>query len=119
MTSLSRTPAHRRGPPASLLISREGGHTVVWLVGDQDLATLSVLETALTEVLELDQGHLVVDLRESPFVDAGTIGALIRSRTAFRQQSRNLTVRAPSAFVRRVLGLCGVAHLVDPSPAPT
>ena len=119
MTSLSRTPAHRRGPPAPLLISREGGHTVIWLVGDQDLATVSVLETALTEILELDDDHLVVDLRETAFVDAATIGALVRNRTAFRQRSRDLTVRAPSDFVRRVLDLCGVAHLVDPNPAPT
>jgi anti-anti-sigma factor len=119
MTSLSRTPAHRREPPAPLLISREGGHTVIWLVGDQDLATVSVLETALTEVLELDHSHLVVDLRETSFVDAATIGALVRNRTAFRHRSRDLTLRAPSDFVRRVLELCGVAHLVDPNPAPT
>jgi anti-anti-sigma factor len=118
MTSLSRTPAYRRGPPAPPLISREGGHTVIWLVGDQDLATVPLLETALTEALELDHGDLVVDLRETPFVDAATIGTLVRNRTALRQRSRNLTVRAPSDFVRRVLALCGVAHLVDPNPAP-
>jgi anti-anti-sigma factor len=118
MTSLSRTPAHRRGPPASLLISREDGHTVIWLVGDQDLTTVSILDLALTTALELDDSHLVVDASGTSFIDAATIGALIRSRIACQQQSRSLTVRAPSDFVRRVLGLCGV-HLVDPNPAPT
>ena len=119
MTSLSQSPARGREPPAPLLISREDGHTVIWLVGDQDLATVPLLETELTKALELDDSHLVVDLRETSFIDAATIGVLIRSRTAFQQQSRNLTVRAPSDFVRRILGLCGVGHLVDFNPTPT
>jgi anti-anti-sigma factor len=108
MTLLSRTPAHRRGPPPPLLITREDGHTVIWLIGDQDLATVPLLDAALTKALEQNHSHLVVDLHETSFVDAATIGTLIRSRTAFQQQSRTLTLRAPSAFVRRVLGLCGI-----------
>jgi anti-anti-sigma factor len=114
----SPTPAQDRDLHASLLTSQEDNHIVIWLVGDQDLATVSTLDTALTNALELDHLHLVVDLSKTSFIDAATIGALTRSRTTFQQQSRTLTLRAPTDFVGRVLGLCRVTHLLDPNPTP-
>jgi anti-anti-sigma regulatory factor len=85
-----------------LPISREGDLSVIWLVGDQDLATVPVLEATHTKALALDTSHLAIDLSRTAFIDAATIGALIRGRTAFEMQSRNLTVRTPSQVVRRV-----------------
>jgi anti-anti-sigma factor len=110
------TPAQRRDPHAPLVTSQEDNHAVIWLVGDQDLATVPTLDTALTKALELNHNHLIVDLSKTSFIDAATIGTLTRSRTAFQQQSRTLTLRAPTDFVGRILDLCGVTHLLDPNP---
>ena len=95
-------------------VSREGERSVVWLAGEQDLATVPLLIRTLAAVTARDHADLVVDLGEVSFVDARTLGVLIRGRRVLRDLSRDLTLRAPSRFARRVLELCGVADLLDP-----
>jgi anti-anti-sigma factor len=117
MTSLLWAEAYRRGSPAPL-VSRDGERNVVWLFGEQDIATVHVLAETLMTTSALDDTDVVVDLSEASFIDAATVGALLRSHNALKQQSRNLTLRAPSKVARRLLDICGLADLVDPSTAP-
>jgi anti-sigma B factor antagonist len=113
MTSPSSTEADRRRRPAPF-VSRDGDRSVVWLVGEQDIATVSVLAEMLTNMASLDDADLVVDLSEVSFIDAATLSVLIRGRNVLQGRSRNLTLRAPSRCAQRVLEMCGVADLIDP-----
>jgi anti-sigma B factor antagonist len=106
--------------PASLaysaapLVSHEGDRTVVWLSGEQDIATVPQLTSTVVQAMAFDDADLVVDMSGVTFMAAGTIGVLIAARNDLRQQSRSLVFRAPSKSARRVLELCGIVDLVSP-----
>jgi anti-anti-sigma factor len=97
-------------------VSGEGDRTVVWLSGEYDIATLTVLAKGLARAIALDDADVVVDLTELQFIDAAIIGLLIRTRNFLRSRSRNLTLRNPPRFVQRILDICGLAGLVDAAP---
>jgi anti-sigma B factor antagonist len=103
--------------PAVPRVSGEDGRTVVWLSGEYDVATLTVVATALARAIAVDDADLVVDLTELEFIDAATIGLLIRTRNFLGPRSRTLTVRNPPRFARRILDICGLAGLIDAAPA--
>jgi anti-anti-sigma factor len=55
-------------------------------------------------------------LSEVEFMGASTVGVIVRAREFLHQRSRSLTVRLPSAFVRRVMDACNLNDLLGPSP---
>jgi anti-anti-sigma factor len=85
----------------------------VYLNGEYDLTTVAALSQTMIRALAVDGGDLVVDLSGVQFMDAATIGVLIRVRQKLRFQSRSLTLRAPSTAAKRVLGLCGLTDMLD------
>jgi len=95
-------------------VLRGDGHTLVMLEGEQDIASSFALADSLAIAIALDDLDLIVDLSNVRFMGADTIGILIRARSFLREQSRTLTLRAPSAFAKRVLDLC---EWRDPTPA--
>jgi anti-anti-sigma factor len=86
--------------------------TVVWLRGEQDIATLPILADALATLLAEAEGDIVVDLAMVEFMDAGPIGALARAHYLLRLQGRRLILRSPSRGALRVIELCGLTHLL-------
>ena len=95
----------------------EGGRTVVWLSGEYDIATVGDLAKVLAGAIALGDADLVVDLAEVEFIDAATIGLLIRARNFLRPRSRQLTLRNPSRCAQRIIDVCGLAGLIDSAPA--
>ena len=96
---------------------RDGDRTVIWLQGEHDISTTVALTDTLARAVALDDADLVIDLSEVQFMSAATVGILVRTDDLLRQQSRSLTLRAPSTCARRVLELCGVAGDLDLDPA--
>ena len=96
------------------VVSRDDDRTVLWLDGEHDIATGLVLTEALAEAISDDDGDVIVDLSGSTFIDAATIGVLIRGRNILRLQARSLALRSPSTCARRVLDVCGLNDLVEP-----
>ena len=86
---------------------------VISVVGEHDISTLSLLNGTLARAISADGAEVVVDLSGVTFLDASTIGALIRARNTLRQQSRSLTLRSPSRCAGRLLDLCGLTDLVE------
>lgn len=113
-TALSPDSATRDWNSAPL-VSLEGKQAVVWLDGEQDIATVPVLADALAKVTSADKSNLIVDLSSVTFMSTATIDQLIEARNVLLGQSRNLTLRSPSKCARRLLDLCDVAGLVEPS----
>jgi hypothetical protein len=58
---------------------------------------------------------IVVDLSEVELMSASTLGVIVKAQALLREQSRSLTVRYPSTFVRRIIGICGLEDLLGPS----
>ena len=93
--------------------------TVVWLRGEQDIATDGELRRVLACGVAANDAAIVVDRSEVELMSASTLGVLVTARALLGEQSRSLTVRHPSAFVRRIIGSCGLADLLGPSGQKT
>jgi len=111
-------------PVSSFRVSLPGaGHeirpTVVWLQGEQDIATDGELRRVLACGIAANDAAVVVDLSEVELMSASTLGVIVKARVLLREQSRSLTVRNPSAFVRRIIGVCGLDYLLGPSGQKT
>jgi anti-anti-sigma factor len=98
----------RRGSAAS-----EPERAVLRLRGEHDISTRVSVAVGIARAANLDATLVVVDLRAVTFMDASTIGAIVTSRNRLEARGQSLELRAPSPSVRRILELCGLAHLVQ------
>lgn len=89
--------------------------TVVYLAGELDLSTLDEERRTLARGIALDL-PVVVDLSGVVFMDAATVGLLVRSTAFLHVRGRSLTIRQPSTFAARVLSVCGLDDLVADGP---
>ena len=96
--------------------AREGDRVVVWLRGEHDISTAAELAADLTRAGAIDDSDIVVDLSEVQFMDASTIGVVLKTRDALLGRSRWLSLRAPARHTRRILEVCGLAELIDAPP---
>ncbi len=98
--------------PFSVGEAREGGVHRLTPVGELDLATAPLLDSAFDAVLrDEDAEVIVVDLTELSFIDSTGIHLLLRMHDACADADR-LRVINGSHAVQRVLDLTGVgAHL--------
>jgi anti-sigma B factor antagonist len=103
-----------RGPVAFPVLDAD--RTVVWLRGEHDISTVAALSQTMARAIALDDGELVIDLSGVQFMDAATVGVIIRARDYLRLQSRSLALRSPSTCAARILGLCDLLDLLEPRP---
>jgi anti-anti-sigma factor len=89
---------------------------VIWLRGEYDLASVRALSETMSGAIARREDTIVLDLSGVEFMDASTIGVIINSRNELELQHRSLTLRAPSKVARRILEICCLAELLDPSP---
>lgn len=92
-------------------VSQEAGRTVIWLEGEQDSVTVSVLRTLLAGAAAGNDGDVVVDLGQVTFIDASIVGALVRGQNLLRPAGRELVLREPPPFIGRVIEICGLGLL--------
>ena len=89
---------------------------VVWLRGQHDASTESALCLTLARAIALRGPGLVLDLTEVPVMSPSTLALIARAREYLRQRSASLTVRSPTAPVRRLIDACGLNDLLGPEP---
>jgi anti-anti-sigma factor len=70
-------------------------------------------ERLILEAVELRPFQLIVDLRESPLVDAAGIDVLLRAHRAMIASGGRLTLRAPGERVVRILRLARLDQVFD------
>jgi anti-anti-sigma factor len=80
--------------------------------GEHDASTVHELASVLAHAIALEDRDVVVDLRGVRFMDASTIGVIVRAGLYLRARSRALTIRAPSPYAHRVATICGVSERV-------
>jgi anti-sigma B factor antagonist len=92
----------------------DADRTVVWLRGEHDVSTVTALSETMARAIALDDGDLVIDLSGVQFMDAATVGVIIRARDFLELQSRSLALRTPSSCATRILDLCELTDLLEP-----
>jgi anti-anti-sigma factor len=97
----------------------ETGRTIVWLRGEQDIATDAELWRVLACAIAASDAAVVVDLSDVELMSASTLGVIVMARTLLQRRSRSLVLRSPSALVRRIIGICGLDDLLGPSGSKT
>jgi anti-sigma B factor antagonist len=100
-----------RPPPPG--VGPETGPTIIWLRGEHDIATDADLRRTLARAISLNNAAIVVDLSKVELMSASTLGVIVAAWNDLRQQSRSLTMRAPSPHVRRVISICGLHNLLS------
>ncbi len=91
----------RRDPPAA----------VVTLVGEHDAYSAERLDSELTILLEEGE-RIVVDLRETEFIDSTTLSVLLRARLRAEKTSLGFALLLPNleyTQVHQILDLTGLA----------
>ena len=82
-----------RPPPPG--VGPETGPTIIWLRGEQDIATDADLRRTLACAISLNNAAIVVDLSKVELMSVSTLGVIVAAWNDLRQQSRSLTMRAP------------------------
>jgi anti-anti-sigma factor len=89
--------------------------TIVALRGELDAAALNSLVESFDDAIDADRSDIVVDLAAVEFIGAAWIGTLVRGRARLEAQDRELTLRSVPLVLYRLLELCGLAYLIEPS----
>jgi anti-sigma B factor antagonist len=95
--------------PFSIHVRPARQRVIVAPKGDLDVATVGQLAVAIDELVDAGFDAIVIDLRETSFMDSSGVHALLE-QTA-RADASFTVIDGPRA-VRRVIDLCGVRHLL-------
>src|SRR3954471_6447349 len=89
----------------------------VRLRGELDVATLEELRRTLRRAVASSTAEVVVvDLEAVTFLDAGTVGALLKARVEARAAGRQFALSGVSPRIHRVLRLFGAETEFDIVP---
>jgi anti-sigma B factor antagonist len=90
-----------------------GGHAVVALYGELDLADAPGLASHLITAVAACGPSIIVDLAGLAFIDSCGLGVLVRVLKWTRESGGEMALAAPQQQVRRILGATG---LIDVFP---
>jgi anti-anti-sigma factor len=88
------------------------------ITGVLDAARLSVTGAILGAALRLRPASLVVDLAECSGIDAAAINLLLDVHRELSRADSQLTLRAPTPHLRRILSIARVDHVLHTVPGP-
>jgi anti-anti-sigma factor len=89
----------------------------VVVVEGLDSAAVPRLAQLLDEALAMSPDRLILDLSGCPTIDAAAIGLLLKVHRRACQAGGQLTLRSPSARLRRNLQLSRADRVLDITPA--
>jgi anti-sigma B factor antagonist len=84
-----------------------GGHAVVALHGELDLAGVPAVASHLIAAVAACGPSVIVDLAGLEFIDCSGMGVLVRVRKWTRESGGDVLLAAPQQHVRRLLRLMG------------
>lgn len=92
------------------LIDASSGNVTIVVEGEIDLAAAAVLRAALADMT--NARRVIIDLGGTAFMDCAGFAPIAELRE--RLDSGGLLIRNPTRRVRRLLGLLGQEHLIEP-----
>jgi anti-sigma B factor antagonist len=98
-------------PDARFHVETDGQATLVRLAGDIDVYNSPRVAQGLEQLIR--QGHvtIILALEKLHFIDSSGLGVLVRAAKQARDAGGQLTLRAPSRSVRKVLEITGLNHI--------
>jgi anti-sigma B factor antagonist len=100
--------------PAPLTISVAGDATapVISVDGELDLSNVDRLGAAISESIQADTNNVTLDVSGLRFMDSSGIALLVRTQA----RVGSLTLRQPSAIIRRLVEATGLADILRLEP---
>ena len=94
------------------------GSLVLRVVGELDLATISVLRDALASVPLIGQRRVVLDVSDLTFISAAGVRVALDAQRVLSRHGGQLVLRGPSSLFLRVLRAAEVenAFVIDRPP---
>jgi anti-anti-sigma factor len=120
------TTIHRIHPTAPMrgqfhldVCHEDPGEVVIYVVGELDIATTSVLRACLADLFDVGTpwSTLEVDLSAAPFVDVSAAGLLLNAHRRAEERGTMLSLTHCSAQLVRLLHLAHVVELIEAIPA--
>jgi anti-sigma B factor antagonist len=103
------------GEQASFLLERVDGCSVVFAVGEIDLAASPVMREVMAEAVESGR-HLIVDLSAVSFLDSTGLSVLLGTQKTMATTHRSMSLAEPSVFVAKVLRITRVDDAIPVHP---
>jgi anti-sigma B factor antagonist len=100
-----------------LNIGSYGGHAVVALCGDLDLADAPAVASHLIAAAAQFGPSIIVDLAGLEFIDACGLGMLVRVLKRTRESGGDMCLAAPRRGVRRLLEITGLIDVLPVYPS--
>ena len=105
-------------PLAGVDVCHEAPRVVMRLWGEHDMASAEMLTEAFMDAVDDTNADVLIDLTAVEFMDCSTLRVLVSGRAMLTQHSRGLRVRvSPTALAHRILALCGLEDMVEPTAA--
>ncbi len=102
---------------AELSVDSLGGHAVVALYGELDLADAPGLASHLITAMAACGPSIIVDLAGLAFIDSCGLGVLVRVLKWTRESGGDMVLAAPQQQVRRVLSVTGLIDAFSVYPS--
>ena len=87
------------------VISADDDACVVRIIGVVDASTAPTVEETLTDLIQSDSTHLVLDLSEMEFIDSTGLGVLVIALKRVAERDGSLLLRSPRSGARKVLSI--------------
>jgi anti-sigma B factor antagonist len=100
-----------------LSVGDVGGHAVVALYGELDLAAAPSAASHLIAAVAACGPSIIVDLAGLEFVDCSGLGVLVRVLRWVRECGGDMSLAAPQQQVRRVLEIVGLIDAFSVYPS--
>ena len=96
------------GPDLMLATDHTGTRAVVTVQGELDAYSAPSLEEEASRLLAAGVSDLVLDLSGTKFLDSSGLRAILTAQRRLADRDGQLSLRAPSESVRRLLDITGL-----------
>jgi stage II sporulation protein AA (anti-sigma F factor antagonist) len=103
------------GEQASFLLERVDGCSVVFAVGEIDLAASPVMREVMTAAVE-SRRHLIVDLSAVRFMDSTGLDVLVRTQKTIVATHKSMSLVGPTGMVAQVLNITRIDEAIPLHP---
>lgn len=110
---------HQTTSRVRLLSRTTGGHTVLTVNGELDIATTAALRDRIVGALKATTGPVIIDLSGVSFCDATGLALLVGARRRARLSGCTVVLAGPDRTVSKLLRITGLdrAFTIYPSVA--
>ena len=97
------------GPDLVVTTDNQGARVVLSVSGELDAYTAPGLEDQIARLVGEGNNDIVLDLSQTEFLDSSGLRAILTAQRKLSEQQGNLTLRAPSEPVTRLLEITGLS----------